>query len=567
MFTTLPTAYDASEEWNWAQVEPLYQDLQSRPLTEKNIIHWLGDWKHLRFYLDENYWRHYVATTVDTSDKVARQEYATFLDEVRPPAQAADHKLKIKLLRSGLAPQGMEIPLRNIGWEIELFHEENLPLLNKEMKLTTEYHKIIGAQSVIWDGEEVTLAQLRPIYQKNNRQLREHAWHLAAQRQLHDRGAINDLWTRLMKVRKRIAKNAGQNGYRSYMWKNRLRFDYSPQDCYRFHRAIEEVVVPAAARIYERRRKRLGIKSIRPWDLETDPLGRPPLHPFSSIEELERKTAKIFNRVDPQLGKYFEIMQRDGLLDLENRKDKAPGGYCTEFRLSQRPFIFVNAVGVHEDVQTMLHEGGHAFHVFETGHLHSHLQVQIPLEFMEVASTAMEFLGAPYLPLEEGGFYSRRDAIRARADYLERMIIFWPYMAVVDAFQHWVYENHEQASEPVNCDAKWAELWLRYMPAEDWLGLEDEMETGWQRKVHIHEDPFYYIEYGLSQMGAVQIWHKAIKNQAKAVSDYRKALMLGGTASLPKLYAKAGAKFTFDSHTLREAINLMEAYIQQAGNA
>jgi oligoendopeptidase F len=386
------------------------------------------------------------------------------------------------------------------------------------------------------------------------------------QRQLRDREAINELWGKLMRVRRRIAKNAGQPNFRSYMWKKRLRFDYTPQDCFRFHKAIEEVVVPAARRIYELRRKRLGIDSVRPWDLDTDPLGRPPLRPFTSIEELEHKTANIFKKVDPQLGQYFEIMRQDGLLDLDNRKDKAPGGYCTEFRLAQRPFIFVNAVGVHDDVQTMLHEGGHAFHVFETSHLPSHLQVQIPLEFMEVASTAMEFLGAPYLPVEEGGFYNQADASRARADYLERMILFWPYMAVVDAFQHWAYDNHEQACDPANCDVKWAELWRRYMPTEDWHGLENEMVTGWQRKIHIYEDPFYYIEYGLSQMGAGQIWQKALKNQAKAVANYRKALSLGGTASLPQLYAAAGAKFAFDSRTLRQVVDLMLGFIQQAGD-
>lgn len=566
MFAALPTVYDESKNWDWVEIEPFYQDLQSRHLSERSVHQWLGDWKHLRFLLDETYWRKYVATTVDTSDRIARQEYTEFLDKMRPQVQAADYKLKLKLLRSGLTPKGLEIPLRNIRGEVELFHEENLPLLSKEMKLSTQYHQIVGAQSVTWEGEETTLAQLRPIYQRENRKAREDAWRLAAQRQLGDREAINTLWNKLMKLRKRIAQNAGQNGFRSYMWKKRLRFDYSPKDCYRFHRAIEEVVVPAAARIYERRRKRLGIKSIRPWDLEVDPLGRQPLQPFTSLEELEHKSTNIFKRVDPQLGKYFEILRREGLLDLENRKDKAPGGYCTEFRLSQRPFIFVNAVGVHDDVQTMLHEGGHAFHVFETNHHPSHLQVQIPLEFMEVASTAMELLGGPYLPADEGGFYNRAEANRARADYFERMILFWPYMAVVDAFQHWVYENHDQASDPANCDSQWAKLWQRFIPAEDWSGLEDEMVTGWQRKVHIYEDPFYYIEYGLSQVAAVQIWQKAIANQVKAVADYRKALALGGTARLPQLYATAGAKLAFDSHTLRQAVTLMESFIQQAEN-
>ncbi|HEX9617698.1 MAG TPA: M3 family metallopeptidase, partial [Anaerolineales bacterium] len=249
------------------------------------------------------------------------------------------------------------------------------------------------------------------------------------------------------------------------------------------------------------------------------------------------------------------------LLDLENRKGKAPGGYCDDFKATRRPFIFMNAVGLHDDVQTLLHEGGHAFHLFEMIHLPYFHQLETPMEFNEVASMAMELLAAPYLSAEQGGFYSQEDTARARIEHLEACLLFWPYMVVVDAFQHWVYENHQEARDPANCDAKWTELWERFMPGVDWSGLEAERATGWQRKLHIHEDPFYYVEYGLAQLGAFQVWGNALKDQAGAVAAYRKALSLGGTATLPQLYATAGARLAFDAGTLSSAIRLAEETI------
>jgi oligoendopeptidase F len=248
-------------------------------------------------------------------------------------------------------------------------------------------------------------------------------------------------------------------------------------------------------------------------------------------------------------------------LDLENRKGKAPGGYCTFFPVSRRPFIFMNAVGLHDDVQTLFHEAGHAFHVFEKLHLPFHQQMNSPMEFNEVASMSMELIASPYLEEEMGGFYTPEEAARARIEHLEGIILFWPYMAVVDAFQHWVYDNHELATDPFNCDAKWAELWERFMPGVDWSGLEQEMMTGWQRKLHIHKYPFYYIEYGLAQIGAVLVWKNAMKDQAQAVKRYRQGISLGGTVSLPELFAAGGARFNFEKAMLEELVKTIESVI------
>ena len=562
MNSSLPDNAILFLDWSWSQIEPYFKSLSGQSLDEKTIADWLADWSELSKLLDEVYWRLYDATAVDTADQEAEGKYKHFLDEIRPRAKAAEQKLKEKLLASEIIPAGYEVPLRDLRAQADLFREANLPLLSEDKKLAVEYDKLIGDQTVIWAGEELTLPQLQPVYQESDRMLRESAWRLAAERQLADREKINALWVEFLDLRRTIAANADLPDYRAYRWRELLRFDYTPQDCFQFHQAIADVVVPVATSVYEKRRQRLDLTSLRPWDLTVDPFGKPPLKPFSTSRELETKTSNIFHQVDPQLGENFEIMRAEGLLDLENRKNKAPGGFCSHYQSSERPFILMNAVGIHEDVQTLLHEGGHAFHVFECGQL-PYFFLDVPAEFAEVASMSMELLAAPYLTDDRDGFYTSEQAARARIQFLESILLFWPYMAVVDAFQQWVYENHLAAMDAENCDVQWALLWERFMPGVDWGGLENELMTGWQRKIHIFTDPYYYVEYGLAQLGAVQVWRNSISNRTGAVAAYRKALSLGTSVTLPQLYSAAGAKFTFDAETLQQAVNLIQKTISE----
>jgi oligoendopeptidase F len=560
---SLPTS---AFEWigkPWTEIGPHFDHLLATELTADNVDGWLREWSALYELVSEVFQRLYVAITVNTTDQTAEQQYNAFLDEIYPASQAVDQKLKEKLIASGLEPQGFETPLRNLRAQAKLFREENLPLLAEELKLGAEYDKVIGAQVVTWDGEERTVMQMRPVLNAPDRARREQAWRLTISRQLADRETINALWRKGLAVRRKLAANAGLPSYRDYRWVQMLRFDYTPDDCGTFHAAIEEVVVPAARRAYERRRQRLDLPALRPWDLDVDPLGLPPLRPYRNLAHLQDGVQAIFNRVDPQLGEYFATMRREGLLDLDNRKGKAPGGYCTEFAYAKRPFIFTNAVGLHDDVQTLLHEGGHAFHVFETAHLPYVQQKEVGLEFAEVASMSMELLSAPYLSEKAGGFYSPADAARAFSEHLEGCLLFWPYMAVVDAFQHWVYEHPDQADDPAQCDAQWSRLWDRFMPGVDWSGLENEKATGWHRKPHIHESPFYYVEYGLAQLGAMQVWRNALNDQAGAVRAYRSALALGGSRPLPELYQAAGARLAFDAPTLRSIVELVEHKLEE----
>lgn len=571
----LPTDAREVAVWKWERIESYYQRLEHAPLSSENIREWLAEWSQLASILDECYQRLYVETTQNTADREREARFVRFVEEIYPNYQRAEQTLKRKLIASQLEPDGFQVPLRDMRTEVEIFREENLPLVTQEQKLEREYDRIIGSQTVMWDGSELTLIELLPVFQDHDRERRRSAWMLSSQRRLNDRSALNDLWRKFLQIRLQLARNAGftladgVGDYRSYRWKQFMRFDYTPDDCLRFHDSIEEVVVPVTARLYEKYRRRLGLDTLRPWDLQ-GPQGfftasptpdEKPLRPFNSAEELEAKCAAIFERVEPQLGVYFEMMRQNKLLDLENRKDKAPGAYCVMFENARQPFIFMNAVGLHEDVQTLLHEAGHAFHGFESSALPYLPQRLAPLEFCEVASMGMEFLSSPYLD-GAGGFYSARDAAYARIEKLETALFWWPYMAVADAFQHWAYTHPLDASDPEQCDTQWGKLWDRFMPGVNWEGLEEVKVTGWQHKAHIFTSPFYYVEYGLAQLGAVQIWRNSLNDHAGAVAAYRRALALGGTATLPDLFHAAGARFAFDSETLRQAADLLQQTIE-----
>ncbi len=557
----LPSSASELSEWSWASFSPYYSELQHRTLSDDTVSDFLAQWSRVSELVEELHERLYVAKTVDTADAIAEAQYTRYLDEIYPASREAEQALKQRLLSSGLQPEGFEIPLLKLRAEADLFREENLSLLAEEQKLSAEYDRIAGAQTVEWRGEELPIPRVRLLYQETDRDVREEAWRLAIGRQMADRDAINELWRRFLGVRLQLASNAGLPDYREYRWRQLLRFDYRPEDNKAFHEAVHDIVVPASERILERRRTRLGLQSLRPWDLDVDPLARPPLRPFTKTTDLVEGTARIFDHVDRQLGSYFRIMEDGSLLDLESRKNKAPGGYCTSFAAVQEPFIFMNAAGSHNDVQTLLHEGGHAFHVFESRHLPYEQQRNVGSEFAEVASMAMELLASPYLSREHGGFYSAEDAARARVEYLESIILLWGRLAYTDAFQHWVYENPDAAADPDRCDREWASLYARYLPSVDWTGLEAEMAAGWHRILHIHVVPFYVIEYSMAQLAAVQVWSRALSDQVDAVARYRRALSLGGTRSLPALYEAVGAKFDFGPSAMAPAVALIEEVI------
>lgn len=562
-FASFPATSDPALDWSWERFAVFFDALDREPLTDQNVASWLTRWSRLSDLLSECETRLNIAMSSDTSDTAAEKKYNDFLENIKTLAEQRHQNLRAKLIAGKLCPEGFELPLKKMMAQAELFRTANLPLLVEQEKLSNEYYKIQGSQTVQWEGKTLTLPQLELNYLQPDRDRRERAWRLDMQRWQQDREAIGNLWSKLLALRLQIAANAGYSDYRAYRWQDFFRFDYSVDEIKQFHENIRKVVVPAAQRIYEKRRQRLAVDRLRPWDLNVDPLGRAPLKPFTTAAELESKAQITFSALDPQLSTYFARMRAEKTLDLENRKNKIPGGFCSGLDVRRQPFILMNSVGTNEDVQTLLHEAGHAFHYFEAWRLPWAQQRYVPTEFDEVASMSMELLAGMHLDHQPGGFYSRRDAARARIETLEGIILFWPYMSVVDSFQNWVYENPEAAHDPKKCDAEWAALWDSYMKGVDWSGLDDARVTGWQRKLHIHTIPFYYIEYGIAELGAVQVFGRALQDPQQALADYRQALSLGGTVSLPQLFKAAGGKFSLDEDTLHDAVSLIERTIAQ----
>jgi oligoendopeptidase F len=565
-FATLPATSAEFRDWPWERIAPYYDGLLARPLTQENLAAWLADWTAISALLDEVNNSYTIATTVNTADEEAERGYTRYLDTIQPQAMAAEQRMREKLLASGLeTPEGFAVPLRKLRAGAELYRKVNIPILSELRKLGMEYEKLAGARTALWEGQELPLPQIYPFLLDPDRSVRERAWRTMAARRMQDTPALTDLWRRMMALRRQLATNAGFGSYRDYRWRELYRFDYAPADAKRFQDAIAEVAVPAARKLNERRRQRLGVEALRPWDMEVNTSGKPRLQPYATGAELEERTSAIFSRVDPQFGDYFETMRAEGLLDLESRANKAPGGYSLEYSVRRKPFIFMNGVGAHDDVVTLLHEGGHSFHTFEMAslpYLQQRQEQMLPMEFAEVASMGMELLATPYLTREQGGFYTEAEAARARIEHLDSIIRFWPYMAMIDALQHWAYEN-EEGADLAACDDYWATLVDRYWPDQDWSGLDEQKRASWHRQGHVFTDPFYYIEYGIAELGAAQVWANALNDQAGAVAAYRRALALGGSATLPELFTAAGVRFAFDAETLRRAIDLMLETIDQ----
>ncbi len=562
MFTKLPD-YTALIDQPWGAFEPYFSELLAAELTAENVEAWLTQWTQLSDVVMEIGARLNITVSRNTADAEAERRYHQYVGEVSPHARKAANALKEKFLASGLEPAGFEIPLRNMRADAAIFRVENLPLQVEEEKLRTQYDKTSGVQTFLWEGVETTIAGLAKLLQNPDRSAREGAWRAAHQRILADRETLNTLWKQFLALRRQMAANAGFANYRDYAWQTRYRFDYAPDDCLTFHDAIEKTFVPAAKILRERQAKHLKIGTTRPWDLVVDPYTDQALVPFRSEEEFIQRTQQIFDQLDPTLAHYFRDMREHDMLDLLSRPNKRQGGYCSTLPASQRPFIFMNAVGVNDNVRTLIHEAGHAFHAFEKFALPYGQQRMNTAEFNEVASMAMELLTFPYWERDKGGYYTQAEAARAKIDHLEKIITFMPYMAVVDAFQHWVYTHEDEAADPAACDATWGALWDRFMGAEDWSGLEDFKVTGWHRKLHIFTYPFYYVEYGMAQIGAIQIYANMLQNQPAALNAYKHALALGGTAALPELYAAAGARFAFTPDTVGAAADLLMREIDQ----
>jgi oligoendopeptidase F len=463
------------------------------------------------------------------------------------------------LLAVGYSRPDLETTLRRFRTDAEIFREANVPLFAEIEELSAGYQKITGGLTVEWDGERKTVPQLQPYLKSNDRPTRERAFRLGAGAYLDKRDELAALFDKMFALRTRVAENAGFPDYQAYAFASKHRFDYTAEDCRRFHRAVEATVVPAVERLMQYRKARLGVDVLRPWDLGVDLDRREPVKPFETTAEFVEGARRTFHAVDPELGRQFDLMADEGLLDLESRQGKAPGGYCTKLSWRGRPFIFMNAVGVPDDVNTLVHEAGHCFHDFAAHRLPFIWQRSTGHEAAELASMSMELLAAPHL-VRPTGYYTPEDARSAWIEHLTDVLVSLAHIASVDAFQSWIYTSGEGGDADAR-DREWLAIRERFERGVDWSGLERERVARWYRQLHIFELPFYYIEYGIAQLGALQVWRQSLADQRSAVQRYRDALALGGTRPLPEIYATTGARLIFDEDGMAELVALVEEEI------
>ncbi len=556
----LPDEASALVGLTWDQARVWYDRLDALPL-EPDPDQWLHTWSHFEALLHEAASRAMIAYTCSTTDAEAEAAHRRFSIDILPRAEERAMVLARRVVAARFDDPALQQPLARFRAALEIFRDENVPLFAELEALSTEYHRITGGMLAEWEGEQIPVPRLAPVLEQMDRTRREAAWRASVAPFLEASAELHDLFDRMRDRRQRVARNAGFTSYRDYVFPAKARFDYTPADCEAFHEAVAETVVPLVRRLRAIRQERLGLPTLRPWDLAVSPWRTTPLRPWTDPEDFPRIASRIFDRIDPVLGAQFHRMREEGLLDLESRTGKAPGGYCDTLHVSGCPFIFMNASGVMGDVMTLLHEAGHAFHAYASAHLPLLWQRQPGAEAAELASMSMELLASRYLGPPDG-YLTEEEALVARMEHLEGAVFALAHIASVDAFQHWLYSD-PAGGDAVARDQMWGTLRDRFDPGVDWSGLEEARATRWHRQLHVFLYPFYYIEYGFAQIGALQVWQNSVSDPLDALARYRAFLDLGATRSLPELYRVAGAAFAFDRTTLARLMGEVEALLDQ----
>ncbi|WP_026750905.1 M3 family oligoendopeptidase [Sediminibacterium sp. C3] len=557
----LPADYMVTD---WNSLEPYFIELSERPLNNKaDLSQWLQDLSELEAVVSEDACWRQIKMTCDTTDKTLEEAFTYFCMEIQPKLQSYADQLNKKLIN---CPYTNELDqslyhtyLRSVRKSIELFREENIPIAAELSVLQQQYGAIAGRMTIEVDGKEYTLQQAAKFLESSDRKLRESVYYKIQDRRKQDENAMHELYSTLIAKRHQIAVNAGFENYRDYKFKELGRFDYTKEDCFQFHEAVKQYVLPLVNEIYERKRQKLGLDTLRPWDTEAEPAGTQPLKPFTTGEDLYEKTVKCFDQLNPFFADCLRKMKEMNHFDLESRKGKAPGGYNCPLAESGAPFIFMNAAGQMSDVTTMVHEGGHAVHSFLAHPLPLSAFKEYPMEIAEVASMAMELFSMDHW---QAFFDNESDLLRAKEHQLERTITIFPWIAIIDKFQHWVYEHPQHSVEERT--AAWMNILTEFSTsAIDYTGLDAYRAIGWQRQLHLFEVPFYYIEYGIAQLGAIGLWMQYKNNPEQALENYMNALSLGGTKTLPELYKTAGLEFNLTPAYIKTLMEFVKTEMDQ----
>ncbi len=551
---------------NWDDLKPYYEALISREVNSLDHFRLLLEHtSELESVVAEDLAWRYIRMTCDTTDKAAESTYLDFVQHIQPHIAPAEDALNKKIVACPEAAllegedEAYRIYFRSLRNAVELFREENVPLQAELQTLAQHYASIQGALSIQWEGKEITMEQAAIFLQDPNRKIREEVWTLLHERRMQDVAQLDALFTEMVQKRHQVALNAGFRNFRDYMFRALARFDYTPEDCFEFHEAIATIVVPMLRKQYQHRMNLLDVDELRPWDLAVDPEQKPALRPFRDGAELLDRSIRCLQDTDPFFGECLEEMKRLKLLDLESRKGKAPGGY--NYPLAERniPFIFMNASGKMRDVETLVHEAGHAVHSFLSSSLRLHAFKNTPSEVAELASMSMELLTMEHWDVF---FEQQADHVRAMREQLEGIIQTLPWIGIVDKFQHWVYEH------PNHSHDERKEAWVRInrefgTGLVDYSSYEDALAWGWHRQLHIFEVPFYYIEYGMAQLGAIGIWKQVMEHRSEGIQSYKEALKLGYTRSIPEIYQTGGIRFGFSEVYVRSLFQFVDQEIRK----
>ncbi|MCB9465919.1 MAG: M3 family oligoendopeptidase [Candidatus Eisenbacteria bacterium] len=552
----LPTDLAVSAE----SIEPYYRQLAEDPIdTWEAMQDWLRRWNELRRIVDQERAKRQVAASCDTQSKAVSESYLDYARNIAPKVSEWDFRLAKRYYESSfrerVRKEGMAQLDRNFAVQVELFREENVPLETRVRELVHEYDETVGAATVQFDGKEHTLPEMAKYYVETDRDLRKRAFLAVTEARTDLVDLLDDQFDRLFTVRGQIAENLGLPDYREVAFRSKLR-DYTPEDCLRFHDAIEQTAVPLLRKIYEKRRATLGLATLAPYDLNVDAEGRDPLRPFDTISTLVTKTSELFHEIDPRFGVRFDAFAHS--MDIESRRGKAPGAYQATFREDRRPFIFANFVGLQRDLSTMVHEAGHAIHAVQAREQELIWMDHAAMEFCEVSSMSQELMMLPGL----SRFYSDpEDRRRAAIEQWESTVWIFCWVGVIDGFQHWLYTHPNHTRDERN--AKFVELYQRFMPPLDWSDVPaGTLQTNWQRQLHLFHVPFYYIEYAIAQLGALQVYANYKRDPRAAVTMLLEAQTLGGSATAPRLFEVAGCRFDLGPELLGELMGMVESEIE-----
>lgn len=553
------TYIPAELKMQWENLEPIFNELINRSLKSINDLEqWLRDRSEIEAALEEDFAWRYIRMTCDTTDEKLLTDFQFFATEIEPKIAPLNNELNKKFIQSPFAEQLDEakyyVYVRGIKKALELFREENIPLLTQIQVEQQKYQGITGSMSVKLGGQEYTLEQAAVFLKDTDRNVRQEAWEAITARRLEDKEKLDELFNSLLKLRHQVALNVGFENFRDYMFQALGRFDYTPTDCYDFHKAIQKEIVPLLKLQAEKRLKALALNELKPWDMDVDISGKPALKPFSNGEELIEKSIKCFRGLSPYIGERLEIMKANGFFDVDSRKGKAPGGYNYPLAESGAPFIFMNSAGTFRDLTTMVHEGGHAVHTFISAGLELNDFKHLPSEVAELASMSMELISMDHW---DKFFDNSEDLIRAKKDQLKDVLKTLPWVAVVDQFQHWIYTNPNHTSEE-RADA-WTKIFEPFgNNFADWSEHQHGLENLWQKQLHIFEVPFYYIEYGIAQLGAIAVWKNYKNDPGKGLFKYLDALKLGYTKTIKEIYETAGIEFNFTAVYVKELADFVQ---------